>query len=175
MGELAPLLVCPEVTWVRERFLPIPHPFLPCHKWQAGELTLRSPEWRAIPVPHLLQHSESRHSTSPEHTVELALDVGVGGEQANGDPPLTIVCYAVGRTKKRSPSIRLASPPVEGSRVGLNRVIRTGKPCTCYSNQIAEPAPHLGRTAEHEHDSWPGPSPAAAPGEWALHLSWAAG
>ena len=103
------------------------------------------------------------------------LDVGVGGEQANGDPPLTIVCYAVGRTKKRSPSIRLASPPVEGSRVGLNRVIRTGKPCTCYSNQIAEPAPHLGRTAEHEHDSWPGPSPAAAPGEWALHLSWAAG
>lgn len=92
MGELTPLLVCSEVTWVRERFLLIPHHFLPCHKWQAGDLTLRSPEWRAIPGPRLLQHSESRPSTSPEHTIELALDMGVGGELANGDSPLTVVC-----------------------------------------------------------------------------------
>ena len=57
MGQLAPLLVCPEVAQVRERCLPTPHPFIPFHQWQAGELTLRSSEWEAIPAPHLLQRA----------------------------------------------------------------------------------------------------------------------
>lgn len=75
---------------------------------------------RAIPAPHLLQHSGERGpATRLGSTIELALDVGVAGEPTRGQElALTLACWLVDKEKTpSSPSLHPfvpSSPAVYG-------------------------------------------------------------